>query len=150
MVGLYEIEKMLNTKVYLGNHLLEYTIVGITDLESPSIYANNNQFINIIDNSSSDSMFSYGNEKMGGGSVFDYSLYKDKISIKKGRTPDNDYEVIVNENLKDSFKLDKYIDDLKVNGNKLKVVGYYTSSDEINSYFVNSNTNKYELKIVKI
>ena len=145
MVGLYEIEKMLNTKVYLGNHLLEYTIVGITDLESPSIYANNNQFINIIDNSSSDSMFSYGNEKMGGGSVFDYSLYKDKISIKKGRTPDNDYEVIVNENLKDSFKLDKYIDDLKVNGNKLKVVGYYTSSDEINSYFVNSNTNKYEL-----
>jgi ABC-type lipoprotein export system ATPase subunit/ABC-type antimicrobial peptide transport system permease subunit len=145
MVGLYDIERMLDTKVYLGNHIIEYTIVGITDLESPSIYVDNNQFINIIDNSSSDSMFSYGNERSNGGSVYDYTLYKDKISIVKGRTPDNDYEVIVNENLKDTFKLDKYIDDLKVNGEKLKVVGYYTSSDEINSYFVNTNTNKYEL-----
>ena len=145
MVGLYDIERMLDTKVYLGNHILEYTIVGITDLESPSIYVDNSQFINIIDNSSSDSMFAYGNEKSNGGSVYDYQLYKDKISITKGRTPDNDYEVIVNENLKDNFKLDKYIDDLKVNGEKLKVVGYYTSSDDINSYFVNTNTNKYEL-----
>ncbi len=145
MVGLYDIERMLDTKVYLGNHLLEYTIVGITDLESPSIYVDNNQFINIIDNSSSDGMFSYREERANGGSVYDYTLYKDKISIVKGRTPDNDYEVIVNENLKDTFKLDKYIDDLKVNGEKLKVVGYYTSSDEINSYFVNTNTNKYEL-----
>ena len=145
MVGLYDIERMLDTKVYLGNHILEYTIVGITDLESPSIYVDNSQFINIIDNSSSDSMFAYGNEKSNGGSVYDYQLYKDKISIAKGRTPDNDYEVIVNENLKDNFKLDKYIDDLKVNGEKLKVVGYYTSSDDINSYFVNTNTNKYEL-----
>ena len=145
MVGLYDIERMLDTKVYLGNHLLEYTIVGITDLESPSIYVDNSQFINIIDNSSSDSMFSYGNERSNGGSVYDYQLYKDKISITKGRTPDNDYEVIVNESLKDNFKLDKYIDDLKVNDEKLKVVGYYTSSDEINSYFVNTNTNKYEL-----
>ena len=145
MVGLYDIQRMLDTKVYLGNHILEYTIVGITDLESPSIYVDNSQLINIIDNSSSGDMFSYGNERTNGGSVYDYQLYKDKISITKGRAPDNDYEVIVNENLKDNFKLDKYIDDLKVNGEKLKVVGYYTSSDDINSYFVNTNTNKYEL-----
>ena len=142
MIGLYSIEKMLNTKVFLGNHILIYTIVGITDMESPSIYVDNNEMLNIIDNSSSD--YEY-NSNINNGIVYDYELYKNKISISKGTEPKNDYEVVVNEDLKDSFKLNKYIDDIKINGNKLKVVGYYTSVDNINSYFVNSNTNKYEL-----
>ena len=148
MIGLYNLEKMLNTKVYLGNRLLEYTIVGITDMESPSIYVDNKELLNIIDNSSNldNDMFLYDREETNNsGLVYDYELYKNKININKGREPKNDYEVIVNDSLKDSFKLDKYIDDVKVNGNKLKVVGYYTSVDNINSYFVNSNTNKYEL-----
>ena len=145
MIGLYNIEKMLNTKVYLGNNTLEYMIVGITDMDSPSIYVDNSELLNIIDNSSSDDVFLYGNEKTNNGDVYDYELYKNKISISKGNIPKNDYEVVVNDSLRDSFKIGKYIDDLKINGNKLKVVGYYTSSDNINSYFVNSNTNKYEL-----
>ena len=146
MIGLYEIDKMLGQKVYLANHLLEYTIVGITDLESPSIYANPQEFINIIDNSSKENNGLYERtDNSDSGNVYDYNLYKNKISITKGREPSNDYEVIVNENLKDNFKLDKYIDDVKINGNKLKVVGYYKSADDINSYFVNTNTNKYEL-----
>ena len=148
MIGLYNLEKMLNTKVYLGNRLLEYTIVGITDMESPSIYVDNKELLNIIDNSSNldNDMFLYDREETNNsGLVYDYELYKNKININKGREPKNDYEVIVNDSLKDSFKLDKYIDDVKINGNKLKVVGYYTSVDNINSYFVNSNTNKYEL-----
>ena len=148
MIGLYNLEKMLNTKVYLGNRLLEYTIVGITDMESPSIYVDNKELLNIIDNSSNldNDMFLYDREETNNnGLVYDYELYKNKININKGREPKNDYEVIVNDSLKDSFKIDKYIDDVKINGNKLKVVGYYTSVDNINSYFVNSNTNKYEL-----
>jgi len=51
MFGLYNVEKMLGVKVYLNNRLLEYTIVGIVDKESPSIYVNNSEFIKIIDNS---------------------------------------------------------------------------------------------------
>ena len=150
MIGLYNIEKMINTKVLIGNNLLEYTIVGIVDMESPSIYVDKSELINIIDNSfnNNDDGFIYGyddGDSNNNGLVYDYELYKDKISINKGRKPENDYEVIVNDSLKDSFKLDKYIDELKINGNKLKVVGYYTSVDNINSYFVNSNTNKYEL-----
>ena len=145
MVGLYELEKMVDTKVYIGNNLIDYVIVGITDMESPSIYASNNQMINIIDNSNKSDMFIYDNVETNNGMVFDYELYKNKISITKGNIPKNDYEVIVNDTLKDTFKLGKYIDDIKINGNKLKVVGYYTSVDNINSYFVNSNTNKYEL-----
>ena len=147
MIGLYNLEKMLDTRVSLNNKLLEYTIVGITDMESPSIYVDNEQMINIIDNTTNNNsdVIMAKNGNISNGSVYDYELYKNKLKIVKGRDPKNDYEVVVNENLKDNFKLDKYIDGLKINGNKLKVVGYYTSVDNINSYFVNSNTNKYEL-----
>lgn len=145
MIGLYEITRLINHKVYLGNHLLEYTIVGITDLESPSIYTDESEFINIIDNSSQEDNGLYATNESSNSLVYDYNLYKSKISITKGRIPTNDYETIVNEDLKDTFELNKYIDDAKINNTKLKVVGYYKSADNINSYFVNTNTNKYEL-----
>ena len=103
---------------------------------SPSIYVDNTQLLKIICNSSSQ------NEDTG---IYDYSLYQDKLKIVRGNKPVNDYEVIVNENLKDNFKLNKYIDEIKINGNKLKVVGYYTSENDINSYFVSSNTKEYQV-----
>ncbi|MBQ2872822.1 MAG: ABC transporter ATP-binding protein/permease [Bacilli bacterium] len=136
MIGLYELEKMIDINVCLLDGVLEYKIVGIVNMESPSIYAYEGEFINIIDNSGM---------KEDNASIFDYSLYKDKLKIVKGSSPKNDYEVIVNNDLKDVFKLNKYIDEIKINGKKLKVVGYYTSEDDINSYFVSSNTKKYAL-----
>ena len=148
MVGLYELEKMLDTNAYVGNRILNYTIVGITDKEEPNIYMDESQFIDVIDNSvSNDGGMWYVDtpEDDGNGSIYNYELYKNKLKITKGSIPKNDYEVIVNDNLKDTFKLNKYIDEVKVNGNKLKVVGYYTSEDNINSYFVNDNTNKYKV-----
>lgn len=42
------------------------------------------------------------------------------------------------------MKLNKIID-AKVNGNKLKVVGYYESKTDKQNYFVNSNTIKYNI-----
>lgn len=143
MIGLYELSRMIDTYVYVIDDILEYKIVGIVDMESPSIYVYNSEFINIINNSrSSNGMIA---DKDNTSSVYDYSMYKNKLKIVKGREPSNDYEVIVNNSLNEVFKLDKYIDEIKINGNKLKVVGYYTSSDDINSYFVNSNTIKYNL-----
>lgn len=143
MVGLYDLNEMLGSKLYLGNYVLTYTIVGITDMQNPSIYVDESQFLNIVDNAST--VNEWGDVTGGGSSLYKYDLYRDRIKITKGRGPDNDYEVIVNESLKDNFGLNKFIDDLKVNGNKLKVVGYYTSSDDINSYFINDNTTKYKL-----
>lgn len=142
MYGLYEIERMINVNVYVLKDNLEYKIVGIVDMDSPSIYVDNSEFINIISNSGNGD---YYEEEMNTGSVYDYSLYKDRIKMVKGHIPENDYEVIVNNQLSDIFKLNKYIDEIKVNGKKLKVVGYYTSPDNINSYFVSSNTKKYSL-----
>lgn len=146
MIGLYNAKRIIDTNVHVGNNLLTYKIVGIVSLESPSLYVSESEMINIIDNSSkNDDYYMYNDSSNDSNNVFDYELYKDKIKIVKGREPKNDYEVIVNNDLKDTFKLDKYIDSVKINNNKLKVVGYYTSSDNINSYFVSKNTNKYEL-----
>lgn len=147
MIGLYDISRMIDVSVYVLKDILEYKIVGIVDMGSPSIYVDDSELYKIIDNSSSGSGYGYSEDMsiMDSASLYDYSMYQDKLKIVKGTEPKNDYEVIVNENLASNFKLGKYIDEVKVNGNKLKVVGYYKSSDGINSYFVNSNTNRYEL-----
>ena len=76
--------------------------------------------------------------------VYDYNLYLDDITLTKGRMPTNDYEVIVNKSKQYEMKLNKTIK-TKVNGNELKVVGYYDSKTDKQDYLVNNNTVKYSL-----
>ena len=151
MLGYYDLERMLNVKVTTNK---EYLIVGIVDLGSPSIYANKDELLNIIINSIqsnnyNDGMFGRYTTDIAisesSNTLYDYSSYKDKITITKGREPNGDYEVIINEKLQDTYKLNKEIDLFNINNHKLVVVGYYKSADDINSYFVNSSTKKYEL-----
>ncbi len=132
IIGLKTYKKLIGRKVYLKD-FKEYTIVGIVDTKSPCIYVDENDFVNIN--------YYNINETV---EVFDYNEYKDKITIKKGRRPINDYEVLINYNYKDDYKLNKKIN-YKINNTKLKVVGYYTSKDNYDYYFVNNNTIKYKL-----
>jgi len=76
--------------------------------------------------------------------IYDVKLAGDKIELTKGKMPENDYEIIVNSSNSYSMKLNKTIDD-KINGNKLKVVGYYTSKENLDCYFTTENTIKYKL-----
>lgn len=145
MYGLYSIEKMLDHYVYLGNRILNYKIVGITDISVPNIYMYESEFINVIDNSFEGSYWYGGFDENADDRIKSYELYKDKLKITKGRSPVNDYEVVVNDNLKETYKLNKVIDDLKVNNTKLKVVGYYTSPDNLLDYYVSDNTIKYKV-----
>ena len=121
----------------------DFTIVGITDLVSPSIYVNEDMFIDIIYNSKNISD-EYEEENKGTTGLQDYNLFKDKIRITKGREPTNDYETIVNVSNEEYMKLDKETS-VKVGDHKLKVVGYYDSANELNNYFVNANTLKTSL-----
>ena len=142
--GVLTVGDMLNRQIYLGN--LKYTIVGISNTNSPSIYTYESEFTNIISLSKSVTSTIYGSyveEEVSNNLLFDYELYKDSIKLKKGNYPVNDYEVIINEIHSEEYKIGKYLD-YKVNDNKLKVVGYYTSSNtDIDYYFVNNNTIKY-------
>lgn len=152
MLGYYEVERMIDSKVVTNK---EYTIVGIVDMGSPSIYSSRDEIIKIIMNSKKDDSFDndFGfavrssvmeSEGFDNNGIYIYEDYHDKITITKGREPSGDYEVIVNESYQEEYKLNKEID-LKVNDKKLKVVGYYKSEDDIRSYFVSGNTKKYNL-----
>ena len=142
MIGITSYEQLLNRKFTI-NHLGEFTIVGITDLGSPSIYSDDSVFIDIIKYGFVSNYYDDYAEKKEDNFI-NYELYKDKITIKKGRLPLNDYEVILNVSNIDNVTLNKETD-IKINNKKLKVVGFYESNDDYSYYFVNDNMIKYSL-----
>ena len=152
----------------LGRHLTlknlnEFTIVGITDKKSPCIYASPTLFINMLANNNGDEFWEEEENYESGedaieyddgnatatapdaSKLVDYDLYASQLTLTEGSSkPENDYEVIVDSDLSKSMKKGSEIK-TKVNGHKLKVVGYYTSDTVKGKYFVNSNTIKYRL-----
>lgn len=132
--GFNTYDSFINEYVYLQNDDM-YKIVGISDTNSPSIYVNDSEFVNFIENSLND------NSEDGSDKLKSYE--RSSITLTKGSLPVNDYEVIVNENMKDMYPLDKIIDK-KVGDNKLKVVGYYKSVSE-SGLLVSENTIKNRL-----
>lgn len=139
MAGLNKIEDMLNRKATI-THVGDFTIVGIVDQKSPSIYVDKNLMINIISNSLDDD----NNET----NIIDYTLYQNDYVLKEGRFPEQDYEVIVNIMNKESMPLNKTIK-TEINGHKLTVVGYYSSKNNYDYYFVNNHTIEYNLVTIK-
>lgn len=139
--GILTINDMLNRDIYLDS--LYYKIVGIVDMGSPSIYTYESEFTNIIALSKDDDIYGSYIEENSTSNIYDYNIYKDSIKLKKGNYPVNDYEVIINDINSEEYEIGKYVD-YKVNDKKLKVVGYYTSSNtSMDKYLVNNNTIKY-------
>lgn len=132
-------EKFINKSAFLSNK--EFKIVGIVDKKSPSIYVNKNLFINIIANSNNNS-YDYYAKGISDVGVIDYNLKTDNVSLKEGRWPTNDYEVVINIKNKESMPINKNIP-TKVNNKELLVVGYYVDKYNSDYYLVNLNTVKY-------
>ena len=151
-VGITKPEQLLNRTANIEN-MDKFIIVGITNLKSPSIYVNESLFINILSNKTNqngrDDGFYIEVSKPSDGfelptNILDINLYKEDIKLKKGRFPEKDYEIIVNYENRYSMPLNKTIDN-KINNQKLKVVGYYTSDEENNNYYSSLNTVKIQL-----
>ncbi len=137
--GILSYKDLLNKEIYINN-MKPFKVVGFTDTSSPSIYIDNKYFINVLYNTNKDYSYTYGiNDEQ---KYIDYNLVKDNISIKKGRYPENDYEVIVSYLYENEYKLNKEIDN-KINDKKLKVVGYYEGNKT--DMLVNENMIKYDL-----
>lgn len=127
------------------NNVKDFKIVGITNLKSPSIYIKERLIVDVVNNTSyqssnEDYYFPVAdkNSNYANYETYDYTL-------KKGRIPSGDYEVLVNYDLKDLYELNKNID-TKINGKKLKVVGYYvTKNNDNNILIVNSKMITYTL-----
>lgn len=127
------------------NNVKDFKIVGITDLKSPSIYIKENLIVDVVNNtsyqdSSDDYYFPVADKD---SNYANYETYD--YTLKNGRVPSGDYEVLVNYDLKDLYELNKNID-TKINGKKLKVVGYYVTKNNDNSILiVNSKMITYTL-----
>lgn len=147
--GIKSGSELLEKEVTIKN-MKPFTIVGITNKNSPSIYAYESNFINILANSAGSGndigimITQQVGENEAGENIINYELKKDDITLKKGKLPENDYEVIVNISNQNDMKLNKKIK-TKVNEKELTVVGYYDSKENLNAYLVNANTAKYKL-----
>ena len=138
MIGLSKKEDFMNKNIIIDK-MPNMMIVGIVDKNSPSIYVNRNKMINLLFHYSDDGgeLYSFDTLEGNTSSFDDYNLYFDKIELKEGRWPENDYETIVPYENKESMKLNKEVNK-SINDRKLVVVGYYNSRDSYTYYLVNS------------
>ena len=146
-LGIKDVAELEGKKCKIDNFPKKFEIVGIVDKKEPTIYAPKTGFINILN--SSQKVDGFGSMILDSTinqeeKVMDYNLYLDDITLKKGRLPKNDYEVIVNIQNRYQMKLNKETN-IKVNDKKLKVVGYYESKTGKNLFLVNPNTVKYSV-----
>ena len=142
--GLLSEKDLIGMNISVDN-VKDFKIVGITDLKSPSIYIKENLIVDVVNNTSyqdiSDDYYFPVADK--DSNYANYETYD--YTLKNGRVPSGDYEVLVNYDLKDLYELNKNID-TKINGKKLKVVGYYvTKNNDNNILIVNSKMITYTL-----
>lgn len=136
----------LNKEVVIS-HMANRKIVGITACGSPCIYTDRDIFINLLYQAPNDADTAMYPEEMGyeeEGSIINYKLVDNEVTLKSGSWPDEAYEVVINEMYKDEYKIGKEITK-KVNGHKLVVTGYYSSPSISEMYLVNETTTKYDL-----
>ncbi len=146
--GVIEVKYLVGREISIEN-MSNFKITGITDLKSPSIYASEAKFINILANSIKSEYPTYRKFAVDEGypgeeKVLDYNLFKNDIKIVKGNIPSGDYQVLINNSNSATYKIGKYLD-IKVNGKKLKIVGFYQDKQNRNLYLTNLNTVKYDL-----
>ena len=163
--GIQSAKDLIGFQVTIPN-MPQFTIVGVTDKSAPNVYVQRDQMMNIIANSGARGEGEIGEPQempSGDGAVqgfaapppeeadsqlLDIALMKDSIEIKKGRMPESDYEVMLNAKHQETAWLGKEVSE-KVNGHKLKVVGFYSDSKDSDFKLVTGNTIKYNAIVSK-
>ncbi len=144
MVGISTPEQMIGQKVYVNN-LSPFTIVGVTNLSQPVIYVSPHLITDILYNGRTSATEDYMDmEEAQTTNILNYANINKEYTLKKGSYPEGDYETIVPYSRAEEYKLNKEID-TQINGRKLKVVGYYESTEDLDFFLVNQNTIKYSV-----
>jgi putative ABC transport system permease protein len=139
-VGIKSAKDLLNKRLQ-AKFMSDFIIVGVAKTQNPTIYTDRSNFINLLSNSQDINYDKVPNE---GYQYVDVEVMKGQYKIKKGRLPKNDYEVLVRDTYQWEMPLNRYIS-AKINGKKLKVVGYFTSNVNDEMFLINANTLKYHL-----
>ena len=135
MLNYLSTEDLVSAQVKI-NGLNDFTIVGISDNNSPSIYFSEEMFDDVIARG-------YDETKYDTTYVLSTNAMSNNLKIAEGRMPREDYETIVNISNREIMPLGKVID-YKIENKKLKVVGYYKSNDLKDIYYVTPNTLSYK------
>ncbi len=145
-LDVHDYEDYIGLEGLIGD--LSYKIVGISDSGNPCLYFEESELLHILSIDTNNDYIYDQVGSMGSGKVQNYDFVKDKISLKEGRLPLNDYEVIINYDNKYNTSLGDLLD-YKVNNHKLKVVGFYTTNLDFNEYVVSSSTWEYATVLSK-
>lgn len=139
-VGITSAEQLIGMEANMPN-MKPFTIVGITDKVQPLIYVDPDMFIDISYNKNEDFYEGEGLSK----NIFNYETVPREFTLKSGELPDEPYETLISYDYVYDYYIGKELDNVKVNGHKLKVVGYYESSEISDVYLVNQETIKYSI-----
>lgn len=148
-IGIDSAEKFIGRKLRVPN-LEDYTIVGISDVQSPSLFADKSQMLYILTNSGNqtdDYAFEDDEEEeeqdiIQSGRVKDVALAPDGVKLKKGEEPKKLYEVLISDSHEEEedYAIGRNIS-TKMAGHKLKICGYYHSdSANDDTLYVGENT----------
>lgn len=154
VINVTEASELVGRSLKAGE-LPAYTIVGISDTESPSLYVNSSEMDKFLLNSSDpmdNEELMYGFAFDGGGfgfddetqeSVRDVQYATGDFKIVKGSYPSNVGDVVVNQEMyadDPDYEIGSSISG-KLKGQKLKIVGYYKSLYEYDeTLYVNRET----------
>lgn len=137
-------EDLVGEKVTIGP-LGEFTIAGLVDMKSPGIYADRSLMQDIIAGSGSFGSNAESGKELTARYISADSV-KDSLKLEKGSMPDGDYEVLVNSDYEDEIAIGSTLES-EINGNKLKVTGYYSGlpddTGNVEIRIVNEKTQKY-------
>jgi ABC-type lipoprotein export system ATPase subunit/ABC-type antimicrobial peptide transport system permease subunit len=143
MIGLLSKEQIIGRKVTLPR-LGEFTIVGITDQGSPSIYADRELFMDILMvqaemRTEEDSGYTEESEEAM-PLVLSYGLRdRETVTLVEGAAPKKTGEVLIHEMHRYESAIGSKLD-VKVNGKKLTVCGYYNDKRGTDALYVSKNT----------
>lgn len=147
MIGLDRPQDFVGRKAKLPV-LGEFTITGITDQNSPCIYAEKSMLLRILQNPAEESD---ADMDMGEGTgeeekIVSYDLVKDneEVTIFSGYAPEGDDEALVSLDKQYEVGLGSTLD-VKVNGKKLTVCGFYENKRGGNAIYVSPKTAEYNL-----
>lgn len=143
MIGILSKEQLIGRKVTLPR-LGEFTIVGICDQGSPSIYADRELFMDILavqaEVSTEDGYGHTDESEEPATLVLSYGLRdKETVSLAAGAAPKKTGEVLVNETHRYESPIGSKLD-MKVNGKKLVVCGYYKDKRGEDTLYVSKKT----------
>ena len=144
-VGIDSYEDLIGRTLQIPGYR-DYTISAVADTGSPCIYAARDELLDITVNRMSSSeaeaaMYGETGTVSEGTDIKPYSAAagNDEIKIVSGTAPEEDYQVLLPEEMRYEYYIGSKID-TKVNDTRLTVSGFYSDARMGGAYYVSDHT----------